>query len=334
MDSADLDIVAALQIAPRVPANALAGILDEPASTVTRRLKRLQQERLVRVIGSFAWPLVTSGNPRQMWFRCRPGETFDVAERLKDFPEIQFLMATSGSADIYADVYPLLGSDITEIISSRIPSISGIVSTESQLILKSQRVGQSWRLHRLTPRQNEALAAFAVPVNRPPFATIGDLNEIEFQTLLELGRSARVSAAEVARKLNVSRSSAYRTIQTLLATGAISPRVEIEPAVAGYPLNAIVSLQVDPPAIATVLDELSRHTSARTVSMVAGKASVIHNGVFAGPEELARFITDDIGALEGVRSLDTCVGLSVLRRYWMDRDGIRIGNQVDGLIRR
>jgi DNA-binding Lrp family transcriptional regulator len=269
-----------------------------------------------------------------MWFRCRPGETLDVADRLKDFPEIQFLMATSGSADIYADVFPLLGSDVTEIISRRIPSIAGIVSTESQLILKSQRVGQSWRLHRLTPEQNEALAAFAVPVTRSSFASIDELNELEFQTLLELGRNARVSAAEVARKLDVSSSSAYRAIQTLLTTGAISPRVEVEPAAAGYPLNAIISLQVDPHAIATVLNELSGHTSARMVSMVAGKASVIHNGVFAGPEELALFITEDIGALEGVRALDTCVGLSVLRRYWMDRDGIRIGNQVDGLIRR
>ena len=46
------------------------------------------------------------------------------------------------------------------------------------------------------------------------------------------------------------------------------------------------------------------------VSMVAGKASVIHTGVFAGPSQLAQFITDDIGALPGVHSMDICVGLS------------------------
>jgi hypothetical protein len=32
--------------------------------------------------------------------------------------------------------------------------------------------------------------------------------------------------------------------------------------------------------------------------------------------------------------MDTCVGLNVLRRYWMDRDGIFIGDQVEGLLRR
>lgn len=333
MDSTDLDILAALQVAPRIPANALASIIGEPTSTITRRLARLQRDRLVRVIGRYAWPLITSGNPRQMWFRCRPGELLDVAERLKDFPEIQFLLTTSGSADIYADVFPLLGSDINDIISRRIPSIQGIVSTESQLILKSQRVGQSWRLHRLTLKQNDALTEFAVPVNRPALVSIQNLNDLEFRTFLELGQNARISAAELARKLKVSNSSAYRTIQMLLTTGAVSPRVEVEPSAAGYPLNAIVSLQVEPHAIAKALDNLSAHPSARMVSMVAGKASVIHNGVFTGPEELASFITDDIGALKGVQAIDTCVGLRVLRRYWMDRNNGVIGDQVKGLVR-
>jgi hypothetical protein len=70
------------------------------------------------------------------------------------------------------------------------------------------------------------------------------------------------------------------------------------------------------------------------VSMVTGKAPVVFHGLFRGPEELAGFITQDIGALPGIQTMDTCVGLNVLRRYWMDRDGIFIGDQVEGLLRR
>ncbi|MBT1003524.1 Lrp/AsnC family transcriptional regulator [Paenarthrobacter sp. DKR-5] len=332
-DPVDLDIVAALQVAPRVPATTLAEILEQPTTTVTRKLKRLQRDRVVKVIGRFAWPLITSGNPLQMWIRCQPGRSYEVAERMKEFPEIQFLLVTSGSADIYADLFPLVGSDANDLISRRIPSIPGIASAQSQLVLKSPRVGQSWRLNRLTEQQHNALEGYADQVVLPAISRIDDLNDIDFRTLLELGHNARISAAELARKLSVSSSTAYRSMQTILGSGAISPRVEVEPGAVGFPLNAIISLQVDPSAIPAVLTDLSQHPSARMVSMVAGSTSVIHNGVFAGPSELADFITEDIGALAGVHSMDICVGMSVLRRYWMDRDGLRIGDQVRGLLK-
>ncbi|MCU1540720.1 MAG: transcriptional regulator, partial [Arthrobacter sp.] len=42
LDQTDLDIIAALQVAPRVPANSLGEVLGVPTSTITRRLNRLQ----------------------------------------------------------------------------------------------------------------------------------------------------------------------------------------------------------------------------------------------------------------------------------------------------
>src|SRR3954453_14083481 len=135
MDDTDLDIIAALQIAPRVPANALGKILGVPTSTITRRLNRLQNERLMKVIGRFAWPLVLSGNPHQLWICCEPGRAAEVAEKLKAFPEVQFVMTTSGTGDVYADLFPLLGSDINDLISNRIPSLPGIRSIETRLVL-------------------------------------------------------------------------------------------------------------------------------------------------------------------------------------------------------
>ena len=334
MDETDLDIVAALQVAPRVPANSLGEILGVPTSTITRRLNRLQNERLMKVIGRFAWPLILSGNPQQLWVRCLPGQARHVAEQLKAFPEIQYVMTTSGTCDLYADLFPLRGSNVNDLLSTRIPSLPGIKSVESRLVLDSRRVGQSWRLGRLSQAQTEALAAHIVPVNQPALRSMEDLTDVEFGTMCELGRNARASAAEVARTLDVSSSSAYRAIQMLLATGAISPRVEVEPSAVGVPLTAIISLQVKPKSIGTVLDRLATYDSARMISMVTGKAPVVFHGVFRGPDELAEVITRDIGALPGIQAMDTCVGITVLRRYWMDRDGVFIGDQVEGLLRR
>lgn len=334
LDETDHDLVAALQIAPRVPANALGEILGVPTSTVTRRLKRLQDERLLKVVGRFAWPLILSGNPQQLWIHCHPGQTFRVAEQLKAFPEIQYIMVTSGSSDIYADLFPLIGTDLDELIGRRIPSLEGIAAVETRLVLDSRRVGVSWRLQRLTLDQREALSAHVVPVNQPALRSTRDLTDVEFRTMCELGRNARASAAEIARTLNVGNSTAYRAIQMLLTSGAVSPRVEIEPGAVGFPLAAVVSLQLKPKHIEAVLETLGEHPSARMVSMVTGKAPIVFHGVFKGPQEFSQFLMKDVGALPGIQSMDTCVGLSILRRYWMDRDGMRIGDQVEGLLRR
>ncbi|MFS0717886.1 Lrp/AsnC family transcriptional regulator [Arthrobacter sp. 1P04PC] len=334
MDETDLDIIAALQVAPRVPANALADILSVPTSTITRRLNRLQNDRLLKVIGRYAWPLILSGNPQQLWINCEPGRSGEVADRLRAFPDVQVVMTTSGSGDIYADIFPLLGTDINGLLSNEIPSLPGIRSVESRLVLDSRRVGQSWRIPRLTARQNEDLQAHVVPVSLPPLESLAELTDLEFGTMCELGRNARASAAEVARTLNVSSSSAYRAIQMLLGTGAISPRVEVEPAAVGFPLTAVVSLQVKPKFISQVLDKLGEHGSARMVSMVTGRAPVVFHGVFKDAKSLGDFITEDIGALPGIQSMDTRVATRITRRYWMDREGPYIGEQVEGLLRR
>ncbi|MFK0002695.1 Lrp/AsnC family transcriptional regulator [Paenarthrobacter sp. NPDC090522] len=334
LDETDLDIIAALQVAPRVPANALGEILGVPTSTITRRLKRLQDDRLMKIVGRFAWPLILSGNPRQLWIRCLPGQAMKVAQRLKAFREIQLLMITSGSSDIYCDVFPLKGTDLDSLINCQISSLDGIASVETHLVLDSRRVGQSWRLARLTPQQTTALSAHTVLVNQPAYRSLDDMSDLEFRTMSELGRNARASAAEIGRTLDVGSSTAYRAIQNLLATGAISPRIEVEPGAVGFPLAAVVSLQVKPKSISAVLDRLSAHPAARMVSMVTGKSPVAFSGVFSGPQQLAQFLTEDIGALPDIQAMDTCVSNNVLRRYWMDREKFRIGNQIDGLLQR
>ncbi|MFC4565980.1 Lrp/AsnC family transcriptional regulator [Nocardiopsis mangrovi] len=330
LDETDLDLVAALQVAPRAPVNALAEAVDSSPSTIARRLARLRGDGLLRVVGRLDWPLITTENPRLLWIRCAPGRSQEVAERIAELEEVQTLLITTGSADIYCTVYPLLGSDIFDLLTRRLPGLPGIVSTQSMLVLRTQSMGQSWRLHRLPPDREAALAGYGDQVRQAPPAGLHELNAAELRTLELLAGDGRISAAEVARELQVSRSAAYRMTQSLLESGAVWPRVEIEPAALGYPLNALMALTVRPHAIPDVLARLAGHPSARYVAMVAGSSSVIHYGVFRDEQDLARFTTDDLGASADITALDTCVALRVVRRYWMARDGARLGERLPG----
>ncbi|MFF7653051.1 AsnC family transcriptional regulator [Streptomyces sp. NPDC007983] len=333
LDDVDLDLVAALQIAPRTPVNALAEILDSSPSTIARRLTRLREERLLRVVGRVDWPLITTENPRQVWIRCAPGRSREVAHHILELAEVQTLLLTTGHADIYCTVYPLAGTDIFDLLTNRLPGIPGIVSTESQLVLRAHTMGQSWRLHRLTDARSDRLREHTDPVTRERPTSYDQLTELERRALELMAANGRITAADIARELGISRSTAYRTSQALLESGAIWPRVEIEPTLLGYPLNALMSLTVLPHAIPAVLDTLGSHPSARYVSMVAGSVSMNHYGVFRDEEDLARFITTDLGAHPEIVTVNTCVAVRVLRRHWTDRDGVHLGRMHDGFLR-
>jgi DNA-binding Lrp family transcriptional regulator len=145
----------------------------------------------------------------------------------------------------------------------------------------------------------------------------------------------RISAAQVARELGLSRSTAYRTIQSLLETGAVHPRVEIEPAALGFPITALFTLAVEPRHIPAVLTALGEHPCARFTAMTAGPAAILHHGAFTGEDHLSAFVTDDLGALPGINGLNTSTALSVLRRQWIDRDDdLVLGHRAHDILSR
>lgn len=333
LDEVDLDIVAALHVAPRVPIAALAEVLEIPTSTAARRLARMQDERLLQVVGRFAWELITSSNPFELWITSAPGRSRAVLTELLRIADVQFVLHTSGPADLYVNLFPLLGSDHEQLLTETIPGIPGIRATDSRMILEPAKVGQSWRFRRLDAERTAALEGHASVTSGPPVRDLRDLSDLEFRTMRLLGTNGRITAAEVGRTLGVSASTAARAIRLLVSSGAVSPRVEVQPELLGFPLNAIVTIDVRPRDVRGALDALAAHPNVRLLSTVTGSAPVSLAGVFEGPGALATFVRDDLGALPGVRSVQSVAGLRLERRYWIDRDGPRLGDQVQDVLR-
>ncbi len=330
LDDTDLDIVAALQIAPRGPVNVIAEIIGLKPSTASRRMANLQDRGVLRMIASARWTVLTSGNPYVVWIKCTPGKSLAVAEELKKVPEVQSIMLTTGLTDLYCTVYPLPDTDVNHLLMTQLPSIPGIDSIRSDLVLRAAREGFGWRLHRLREEQREKLSALAdyLPDADAAARPAPDLGPIEYGALAMLLEDGRVSSAQVARELEISTSSAYRVVQGLLESGTARPRAEIEPALLGFPLTALITLEIQPQHIPAVLNYLGSHESSRYTVMTAGPSSVFYHGVFSGEDSLADFVTNDIGALPGVSGLNMSMVLRVLRRQWIDReDGFVLGRR-------
>ena len=334
LSDTDLDIIAALQLAPRASFTALAEILDTTSATLGKRVQNLQEQRVMSVIGRVSWPIVSSYNPFELWIRTRPGESLAVAQSLLQFPEAQFVMQATGSADVFATIVPLHGTDYYELLSRTIPQLDGIVAVESNLILHSEFVGTSWRLCRLTAEQELALTALTEHDEEAPITSVTDLSSVEFEALKMLRVNGRVSSAEVARKLGISSSTAFRTVGRLLGSGAVTPRVEVAPTTVGYPLMGAVAISADPRHVTTILRELSVHPSTRMLSTVSGSSTISFFGQYQGPREFADFLQRDLASFEGITQVRTTINLHELRRHWVDRDNGLLGSQVEQIVRR
>ncbi len=322
----DLDLIAALQHAPRAPLSLLAEALGVSASTVGRRLARLESDRLLRVIGQLDWSVSGEGHPWHLWVTAQPGRAPDVARRLADLPGTTLVAVTAGQADVYCSVLPARRADARALLTSTIPATPGIRSARSELVLSATTKSDAWRLPRLTQTQVRVLTNQA-PQDTPPKTSPtppAALTDDELRTLRLLAADGRMTAAQVARELNIGQSTAYRTTQSLLHRGLVRPRVEIEPSLLGYALEAVVALTVTPGSIREVADCLADHASARYVSTTAGRSSVIHQGVFRDETALSDFLTHDLAALPGVLSFDVSIVLEALRRHWLDREEGRL----------
>ncbi|RSM56152.1 AsnC family transcriptional regulator [Amycolatopsis sp. WAC 01376] len=316
----DLDLIAALQVAPRASVAALAEALDVSASTVGRRLTRLEEQRILRVIGQVEWRARARGNPRHVWVTTEPGASGSAAKALARFPEVQLAAETAGRSDVYLAVHVPDRAQARELLAERIPGVAGVAGTHSELVLRALTRADSWRLHRLSEEQQAILAREQVVPGTPDGFDADEVGPDERRLIGLLAGNGRITAAEAGRILDLSQSTAYRLIQSTLRRGIVRPRVEVEPAQLGYELEAVIALTITPGAIEAVAGELARHPSARYVSIVAGTASVIHQGVFRNEDEMADFLTRDLAPLPGITALQVSVVLRMLRRYWLYRE--------------
>ncbi|RZQ62368.1 Lrp/AsnC family transcriptional regulator [Amycolatopsis suaedae] len=319
----DLDLVAALQVAPRAPVAVLAEALGTSSSTVGRRLARLEEQRVLRVIGQVEWSARAEGHPRHVWVTTQPGASGRVARALAELPEAQLVAETSGRSDVYLAVHVPDRARTRELLTERIPGVPGVAGTHSELVLRALTRADAWRLRRLDDAQVDLLSRAADPVE-PPAGPL-KIGRDEHRVLGLLRENGRITAAEAGRVLGLSQSTTYRLIQSILRRGIVRPRVEVEPVLLGYGLEVTMALTISPGAIQAVAEELARHPSARYVSIVAGTTSVIHQGVFRNEEEMADFLTRDLAPLPGITALQVSVVLRMLRRYWIHReDGLLV----------
>jgi len=134
------------------------------------------------------------------------------------------------------------------------------------------------------------------------------LDDLDRQLMGLLAEDGRRSYADLARDTGLSTSAVHQRVRRLESRGAITGyTARVDPATAGLPLAAFISIQpIDPAADDDAAEKLRHLDAIEACHSVAGNESYILQVRVAGPLELEQLL-QDVRAAAGVSTRTTVV---------------------------
>ena len=134
LDQVDRDIVAHLARDARVSNGQIASELGVTEGTVRGRIKRMEEEKLIRITAVTNIDRFRDAALAYIWIEVeRSAQTEAVARQLADIRELGFVGVMMGRSDILAITMVRNTEHLAEFVHERISPIAGVRRTESTL---------------------------------------------------------------------------------------------------------------------------------------------------------------------------------------------------------
>lgn len=314
-DALDIKIVHCLQVAPRAPFATIASVLDVSEQTVGRRYRRLRAAGAVRVIG------VVDATPfgRQNWVLRlfgRPDAAVTLGGALARRDDVQWVAVMGGGTEVICVLRPRTLDAQDQLLLRQLPRTSQITGIEAASVLHVFRGSTTgdWRIGPdfLSARKKAMLAAGSITRNGR-VVTLTSQDEDLLRALMIDGRATYAELSTAAAG-DWTEARVRRRVTELQEAGVLSLGVDIDDSSFGLQLSAHVRLTVAPSHLQSVGESLRSHPAVRFCGATSGTASMTLSVSFPDSEHLYRFVSDDIGRLEGVAQAQVMPMARILKR--------------------
>jgi DNA-binding Lrp family transcriptional regulator len=327
LDDLDRRIITALHVNPRASWNVIAAVLDASVATVTRRGQKLLESGLLKVIG---WVDVARGGfgvPAWLRFKCELGRVGHVARALAERGDVRFVSIVTGPVDCVAEIIVPSHSALLPILDHEIHSIGGITDVESHTVLRT--FVYSWFPAHLSTEEEAHLGRVVQPYELPSNGSEPDvLDDVDLALLGALAPNGRLPFRLLAERLGISESTVSRRVASLVARGCLYFRCVMDPALAGFDVEFMVWMSVEPAALESAATLLSQHPAVRYLSATAGTYDLLAQVALGDEQDVFTFNTQVLGALPGVRQVQELIELQTLARGHVILDGETPGRAV------
>ncbi len=139
------------------------------------------------------------------------------------------------------------------------------------------------------------------------------LDATDRHLISSLKLDGRMSYAELATRLGVSEGTARNRLSRLIESGVLRIAPVVEPETIGYRLNVWLGIRCRPGALREVAAHLRDLHPVRYVGVCAGAYDLICESIFLSEDELLRFLSEELGRVEGIAEVDTSTVLDIAK---------------------
>jgi Lrp/AsnC family transcriptional regulator for asnA, asnC and gidA len=143
LDDVSKAIIEHLQADGRRSYSSIAKSVGLSEAAVRARVQRLLDSEVMQIV-AVTDPLQIGFNRQAMVGIRVEGDTQLVADRLADMSEVDYVVTTAGSFDLIIEVVCEDDDELLDLLSRRIRSLPGVVSTETFVYLKLNKQHYNW----------------------------------------------------------------------------------------------------------------------------------------------------------------------------------------------
>ncbi|QIM17866.1 AsnC family transcriptional regulator [Leucobacter coleopterorum] len=315
----DRGIVAALQVNGRAGWRRIATVLDAPERTVASRGAELLRSRQVRTTYFTVLPQGGVLDSTVVHARCASGMNRLTATAAAERPTSVFTYLTTGDADCVFELMNERARSLS-VILDEIPGLPGAVGIETSTVLKLYKGTHQWLPGILSPDQVAALRDKEQAWEPTGAVELAPLRREEQEIARILAADGRATIEEIARATALSPASARRRLAHLQESGRMFDRAVVEPAILGFPVEAILRIRTFPGRTESVAKRLTRVPEVRYLAFTTGRHQLFVDIACTDHAALANFLMRADWTEDAVE-VDTAIVLHALKR-----SGVRLDN--------
>jgi Lrp/AsnC family transcriptional regulator for asnA, asnC and gidA len=131
-----------------------------------------------------------------------------------------------------------------------------------------------------------------------------------------LQEDGRMTITALAKALGVTEVTARRKLRRLTDDGVIRIVATVDPFDVGYESPVIIGLKVLRPMLDEVARKISALPQVRYVGASTGRVDLIVEVVARTNQDLADFLMNDLGAIEGIVDSETNLVVRIYKQTW------------------
>lgn len=329
MDLLDRQIVHALRLDGRASFSRIAAVLGVSDQTVARRYRALRQAGTVKVVGSLSADRLGL-TTWMIRLQCAPGSSEAIAKALAKRSDTSWVRIASGGTEVLCSILTP-DDDRESLLLERLPATKPITAISAYCVVHTFTGNEDgWQpvatalsaeqIAALTPAAEIAESRAIEPailepaVREPALREPIVLDPVDRIIAAELARDGRSPFTDLATATGLDESTVRRRLAALQADGTLYFDLDVDDRAFGYGFSALLWLAVEPAQLSVVGEALAQFPEVAFAGATTGPTDVMASVVTASSTAFYLFLTEHIGALPGVREIQSAPVLRTVKR--------------------